>query len=91
MRQHTALSRCVIAMAPAALLIASHAGAQLPAGTWQSQWGDDFSGATLDQTKWSYHYPWGTTHNHDAVMDRSQVVVSDGSLKLIAERTGPGR
>jgi len=79
-----------MAGAAVALSVTSQALAQLPAGNWQYQWGDDFAGSTLDQTKWSYNYPWGTTHNHDAVMNPSQVVVRDGSLKLIAERTGPG-
>ncbi len=66
----------------------SPAYAQLPAGTWQYAWGDDFSGRTLDLTKWSYNYPWGTTHNHDATMTADNARLGDGTLSLVAERTG---
>jgi autotransporter-associated beta strand protein len=68
--------------------LATHA--QLPSGTWQYSWGDDFSGKTLDQTKWSYNYPWGTTHNHNATMNADNAVQGDGTLTLVAERTGTG-
>jgi autotransporter-associated beta strand protein len=72
----------------ALLPLAVHA--QLPSGTWQYAWGDDFSGKTLDQTKWSYNYPWGTTHNHDATMNADNAVQGDGTLTLVAQRTGTG-
>jgi autotransporter-associated beta strand protein len=84
--RHTVTAAAVIVATTAML----RAHGQLPAGNWQYQWGDDFSGSTLDQAKWGYNYPWGSTHNHDATMNPSQVVVHDGSLKLIARRTGSG-
>lgn len=74
----------------AVLLTSSVATAQLPSGTWQYHWGDDFSGDALDTTKWSYNYPWGTTHNHDAVMSPDNVGLGDGALTLTARRTGSG-
>ncbi|MBC8097797.1 MAG: RICIN domain-containing protein [Akkermansiaceae bacterium] len=46
---------------------------------------DNFNGTTLDTTKWSYNYPWGTTHNHMANMQASQVTISAGYLNLKAE------
>ncbi len=70
--------------------LASAASAQLPAGNWQYAWGDDFSGETLDLTKWSYNYPWGTTHNHDAVMSPANAVLGSGTMTLTAQRTGTG-
>lgn len=72
------------------LALVSSARAQLPAGNWQYAWGDDFSGQTLDLTKWSYNYPWGTTHNHNATMRADHAVLGDGTLSLVAERTGTG-
>src|SRR5687767_12296963 len=47
-------------------LIVSPAAAQLPAGTWQYLWGDEFTLSTLDSQKWINAYPWGRSHNHDA-------------------------
>jgi autotransporter-associated beta strand protein len=67
---------------------ASSAIAQLPTGTWQYHWGDEFQGPTLDTTKWSYNYPWGTTHNHLAVMSPNNVLFGDGTLTLRAQRNG---
>lgn len=46
---------------------------------------DEFTGTVLNTSKWNYNYPWGTTHNHRANMQPSQVVVSNGYLHLIAE------
>ncbi|TWU00580.1 Endo-1,3-1,4-beta-glycanase ExsH [Botrimarina colliarenosi] len=71
-------------------LLPAPATAQLPSGNWQYHWGDDFSGNALDTTKWSYNYPWGTTHNHDAVMSPDNVGLGDGTMTLTARRTGSG-
>lgn len=62
----------------------------LPAGSWQYQWGDEFNGNSLDLRKWSYNYPWGSTHNHDAYMDPNNVILGDGTLTLRAERQASG-
>ena len=74
----------------AVLLMPCTSSAQLPAGTWQYSWGDDFSGKSLDLTKWSYNYPWGATHNHNATMTADNARQGDGTLTLVAERTGSG-
>ncbi len=47
-------------------LPAGHASAQLPSGTWQLRWADEFKLTELDDKKWIPRYPWGTTHNHQA-------------------------
>ncbi|MDP4208458.1 MAG: family 16 glycosylhydrolase [Bacteroidota bacterium] len=58
-------------------------------GEWKLFFEDNFNGDTLDFSKWSYNYPWGTLHNHRANMQASQVKVKDGILSLVAkhERT----
>lgn len=50
---------------------------------------DNFDGTSLDLSKWSYNYPWGTYHNHMANMQSQQVTVTNGELVLtaIAQRT----
>ena len=45
---------------------------------------DEFNGTKLDTTRWSYNYPWGTTHNHQANMQPSQVTVTNGVLTVTA-------
>lgn len=59
-----------------------------PGAGWKMVFEDEFEGSELDLTKWNYNYTWGQTHNHRAYVDKSQVSVSDGKLKLtaIAER-----
>ncbi len=83
------LTRLSVAVVFAILMQwASSAVAQLPTGNWQYHWGDEFQGPTLDTTKWSYNYPWGTTHNHLAVMSPNNVLFGDGTLTLRAQRNG---
>ncbi|MBK8807024.1 MAG: family 16 glycosylhydrolase [Bacteroidales bacterium] len=53
-------------------------------GAWKLVFEDGFDGTTLDQTKWGYNYSWGNTHNHRAYMDKEQVKVNGGTLKLTA-------
>ena len=84
------LPRCILFFGLFSSLVSTSAWAQLPSGNWQYHWGDDFSGNTLDTTKWSYNYPWGSTHNHDAVMSSNNVLLGDGTLTLEARRTGTG-
>jgi autotransporter-associated beta strand protein len=71
-------------------LTVSPATAQLPAGTWQYLWGDEFTLSTLDSQKWINAYPWGRTHNHDAYMAPENVILGDGTLTLRAQRLPQG-
>lgn len=52
---------------------------------WKLVFEDNFDGTSLDTIKWGYNYTWGTTHNHAANMQSSQVTLSDGKLVLTAE------
>jgi beta-glucanase (GH16 family) len=62
------------------------ANAQPPGNSnnWKLVFEDNFDGTTLDQSKWSYNYPWGNTHNHRAYMADSMVTVKDGLLTIKA-------
>ena len=66
------------------------ARAQLPPGTWQYLWGDEFTLDTLDGKKWIDAYPWGRTHNHDAYVAPQNVILGDGTLTLRAQRLAQG-
>lgn len=77
---------CVVAL----VLSTVEVHAQLPAGTWQYHWGDEFNDSTLDTMKWSVNYPWGPTHNHDAYMSADNVILGDGNLTLRAVRQSQG-
>jgi beta-glucanase (GH16 family) len=72
------------------VLVDSRADAQLPAGTWQYLWGDEFTLDTLDAKKWIDAYPWGRTHNHDAYVAPENVILRNGALTLRAERRAQG-
>ena len=57
---------------------------------WTLTLQDDFSGSTLNLSHWSYNYPtdWpngGHTHNHQAYMNESNVVIENGLLQLVGE------
>ncbi|MEJ6951457.1 HEAT repeat domain-containing protein [Natronospora cellulosivora (SeqCode)] len=56
-------------------------------GEWDLVFWDDFSGDSLDLTKWRPQYPWGAgyVHNHRAYMLTENVIVEDGMLRLRAE------
>ena len=79
-------SRGVILLLAGAVAAAawSPATAQLPSGSWALAFADEFSGSSLDRTKWSPNYSWGRTHNHMAYMDPGQLAVSDGRLRITA-------
>lgn len=46
---------------------------------------DEFDGDSLDETKWSYNYSWGHSHNHAAWCTEENVIVKDGILTLKGE------
>ncbi|KAI1500399.1 concanavalin A-like lectin/glucanase domain-containing protein [Biscogniauxia marginata] len=65
------------------LLLAIAAGTEavrtiIPTTSFNSQ--SDFD------ADWNYHYPWGTTHNGGARMDKAQVQFSNGLLTLTAKK-----
>lgn len=63
--------------------------APLSGKTWQKVFYDEFSGNTLDTSKWSPCYPWGCDTDINEELQAympSQVSVSDGSLHLTAEK-----
>ena len=51
---------------------------------WELVFEDEFSGTALDESRWSYHYPWSRTHNHSAYSRSGNVAVRDGRLILTA-------
>ncbi len=61
-----------------------------PSSSYKLVFADEFNGASLDPVKWIDAYPWGRTHNHDAYMASSNVILGDGSVTLKAERTAQG-
>jgi autotransporter-associated beta strand protein len=65
----------------------SGAHADPPSGNWRLVHADEFSGTSIDSVKWATQYQWGRTHNHDAYMLDSNVIVDDGDVALRAVRT----
>ncbi len=64
---------------------------QLPGGTWQYHWGDEFSGTSLDGTKWHNGYPdWGMSTAAPTQIRQNLVSVNDGALTLTATRVSEG-
>ena len=61
-----------------------------PGGGWRLHFADEFSGDSIDSTKWLTTYPWGRTHNHGAYMEDENVVFGDGTASLIATRESAG-
>lgn len=68
-------------LAPAAVVVAAP-----PTATWPMTWGDEFSGASLDATKWKWgSLPWGGQHHNDEYaswITAADSFVSNGSLWL---------
>lgn len=57
---------------------------------WRLIFSDEFEGTTLNLSKWSYNYPegWynqGHTHNHEGYMTEENVLVTNGTLRIIGE------
>ncbi|WP_193213311.1 autotransporter-associated beta strand repeat-containing protein [Luteolibacter marinus] len=61
--------------------------AQLPAGNWQYSWGDDFSGTTVNTSKWDIASPAWTMPNSLSTASASKVRLENGALVLDATRT----
>lgn len=57
---------------------------------WSLVFEDNFDGTALDEAKWSYHYPWGRTHNHEAYSRSGNVSVQGGKLILKALKESYG-
>jgi beta-glucanase (GH16 family) len=55
-------------------------------GTWTLAFNDDFSGDTIDLSKWTRAFPWGSTTRTtpNLTYRPGNVIVSDGSLALRA-------
>jgi beta-glucanase (GH16 family) len=53
-------------------------------GNWQLTFSDDFDGSTLDRTKWGTG--WGASFSKPTHFLDEQLFVSDGSLRIVAER-----
>ena len=59
-------------------------------GSWRQTFGDEFSGTSLDTTKWSYCYPWrdcsnAGNANEGQCYDEKNVSVSGGNLVITAK------
>lgn len=52
---------------------------------WELVFEDEFTGHSLDLTKWNPTYNWGKTHNHRAYCVPENVTVSDGKLRIKGE------
>ena len=85
MRQ-TLIRLAAVAVAAFAPAVASSSP---PTPAYRLVFADEFNGTGLDPMNWSSGYPWGNTHNHDAVADPAHAVVADGNLTLVAERREP--
>lgn len=84
----TSISLLLVAVAVVAAPLAM---AQLPSGNWQYQWGDDFSGTSLDTTKWNNGTPnWAMSSAAPTAARTDHVKVGDGVLTLEASRVSVG-
>ncbi len=68
------------------LLLADVARSDPSGSDWRLVFADEFSGTSIDPVKWATQYEWGRTHNHDAYMLDSNVLVNGGTVKLRATR-----
>src|SRR2546421_2279880 len=59
-------------------------------GSWTLIFDDEFDGTTLDTTKWTTCYPEGCDHGELNLYIPDDVIVSNGTLKLRAEKRSVG-
>ncbi|NLB64410.1 MAG: family 16 glycosylhydrolase [Fibrobacter sp.] len=52
---------------------------------WELVFEDQFTGNSLDLSKWNPTYNWGKTHNHRAFCVPENVLVEDGKLRIKGE------
>jgi hypothetical protein len=51
---------------------------------WYYQFGDEFTGSTLDTDKWRIGLPWGNAvMSQDLIFDNKSVELKDGILKEV--------
>ncbi len=65
----------------------------IPTADYELVWSDEFDGDSIDPNKWSSEtgsHGWGN-HEWQNYTDGQNVVVSDGTLKIIAKKTGAGQ
>ena len=53
--------------------------------TWEQTFSEEFTGSSLDQSRWQDEYMWGRTHNYEAWCAPENVLIEDGLLRLKAE------
>src|SRR5262245_29224107 len=87
MRDFSAICCACLLLATA---LAVRATAQLPSGTWQLRWADEFKLTELNDKKWIPRYPWGTTHNHEANMSPSALSFNGNVLTITATDANSG-
>lgn len=78
------------ALLVSASLVPSAIAAAPPSASYRLNFADEFNGTTLDSNRWLDQYPWGRTHNHEAYVASSNVLVGNGELTLRAQRIGQG-
>ena len=62
-------------------------------GEWTLVWKDEFDGDTVDQSKWKFEtgaHGWGNEEWQNYTKGENSVV-SDGTLKITAKKSGPGQ
>src|SRR5580704_3979023 len=56
--------------------------------TWETEVdGTSFNSTNAFTSKWSYNYPWGTNHNGSAVMNATNVIISNGVVIITSSLT----
>lgn len=58
--------------------------------TWNYQWGDEFNGTSVDETKWDYWYGWARSifgnKEQQYYSDGKNHKVENGTLKIVARK-----